>query len=348
MFAEAGQDRHAEQEVAADTGGELHPAVQALMLEGDQVASECAFAYDVSTGVGRELGHVDRKYAGLAPYEIPGTVDLVIRGSGRAVVVDYKSFEAVDAASENAQLATYALMVARTYGLDEVTVAIVYLAGFHRPDVATLGPLDLDAHAQRLRKLHGDVARAAADPERYLSTGKHCRYCPAFLSCPRQADLRADVANESIAVRVEAMIPFGDDESAADAFDLLQRIKTLTTRMTAALYARAAERPIPLRDGTVLGERQKQGNESLDGDVTYQVIRERHGQAIADAAVERKASKKQIKEALKLAGVAGEVAKLERAVIDEVRARGGSRRETKTVIERYTPEIEVKCIEALT
>ena len=44
-----------------------------------------------------------------------------------------------------------------------------------------------------------------------------------------------------------------------------------------------------------------------------------------------------VREALKLAGVAGEVAKLERAVLEEIRARGGAKRETRTVVERYTP-----------
>jgi hypothetical protein len=65
--------------------GELHPAVVALMVEGDRLTTEPAFAYDCATDTARELGHVDRRYRDLAPYEIPGTMDLLIFQPGRDV-----------------------------------------------------------------------------------------------------------------------------------------------------------------------------------------------------------------------------------------------------------------------
>jgi len=325
--ATAGSDRHAEAEAAADTGGELHPAVVALMVEGDQLATECAFAYDCATDSARELGHVDRRYRDLAPYEIPGTMDLLILGPGRAVVVDYKSFAEVDPAERNTQIATYALMVARTYGLDEVTVAIVYLVGGRRPSIATLGPLDLDAHAARLRRLHVDVARPSAPV-----SGPHCRYCPAFLSCPVQHALIIDVG-DALPLAIERSIPFDDDQSAAEAFDLLARIKTLSTRIQAALYARAAERPVPLANGMVLGARTVEGNDRIDGNVAYEVVRERHGQDVADQAVERHATRKRLSDALK--PLVGKLAPELRAVLAEVEARGGIERRESTRVEVY-------------
>lgn len=328
VHATAGQDRHAEAEAAADTGGELHPAVVALMVEGDQLATECAFAYDAATDTARELGHVDRRYGDLAPYELPGTMDLLIRQEGRAVVVDYKSFAEVDPAERNTQLATYALMVARCYGLDEVTVAIIYLVGGRRPSIATLGPLDLDAHAARLKRLHVDVARPSAPV-----SGPHCKYCPAFLACPVQHALTIDVG-ETLPLRIEATIPFHDDASAAEAFDLLQRIKTLSTRIQAALYARAAERPIPLGNGMVLGSREKQGSTVIDADIAYAVVRELHGQEAADKSVTRKASQVGIERAV------GKPAK--KAVMAEIEARGGTSRDVKTVTEVYAPALAME------
>lgn len=330
--ATAGQDRHAEAEAAADTGGELHPAVVALMREGDQMATECAFAYDVATDTARELGHVDRRYGSLAPYELPGTMDLLIRGHGRAVVIDYKSFAEVDPAERNTQLATYALMVARCYGLDEVTVAIVYLTNAHRPSIATLGPLDLDAHAARLKRLHVEVAKPSAPV-----SGPHCKYCPAFLACPVQHALTIDVG-ETLPLRIEAQVPFGDDQSAAEAFDLLQRIKVLSTRIQAALYARAAERPIPLGNGMVLGERTVEGNDRLDGNIVWSVVRDLHGQEMADAAVERHATKAKLDAAIKAAGL--KVAPTKRAVLAEVEARGGIERRQATRVEVYAAALE--------
>ena len=330
--ATAGQDRHAEAEAAADTGGELHPTVVALMVEGDHLATECAFAYDAATDTARELGHVDRRYGTLAPYELPGTMDLLIRGEGRAVVVDYKSYAEVDPAERNTQLATYALMVARCYGLDEVTVAIIYLVGGRRPSIATLTALDLDAHAARLKRLHVDVARPSAPV-----SGPHCKYCPAFLACPVQHALTIDVG-ETLPLRIEAQMPFGDDQSAAEAFDLLQRIKTLSTRIQAALYARAAERPIPLGNGMVLGQRTVEGNDRIDGNVAYEVVRERHGQAVADQAVERHATKTRLSAALK--PLVGKLAPELRAVLAEVEARGGISSKPSTRVEVYALALE--------
>ena len=340
--AAAGTERHADDEAAIDLGNEddvLPAKVLAMIRPDDRKATECAFAYDCATGTARELGHIKhRAYADLSPFEIPGTADLVILGGGRAIVVDKKGHERVGAAETNEQTLSLALMVARTYGLDEITVVIYYEIG--APDIATIGALDLDGHAERLKTLLVDIARAQVEPTKFLAMGKHCRYCQAFLSCPRQHALTLEVGSAQAAMAIEARIPFADDADAAAAFDLLGRIKMLTARISAALYARAAERPIPLLNGNVFGPREKQGNEKLDGDVVYAVIRDQHGQGIADAAVVRQATKKRIKEALVFAGSKGEIAKLERAVLAEVAARGGSSRETKTVIEEYEPEMK--------
>lgn len=340
-FAEEGTERHADMEGAVDDGDheKLPAEVQALMRDGDKMATECAFAYDVATDTARELGHLKhRAYEGLAPFEVPGTVDLLIMGNGRAIVVDYKGFEEVDDAESNAQTATYALMVARKYGLSEITVVIVYLTGLRKPSIAILGAFDLDGHAARLKQLQFDVARAAADPGAHLVTGKQCKYCPAFLSCEKQSALTIDVSSADTVMAIESRIPFESDEDAADAFDLLQRIKMLTTRMSAALYARAAERPIPLRSGKMFGPVEKLGSEKLDGDIVYAVVKEKHGQGVADAAVVRSATKKRLKEALGFVG-AKSVAAAERDVLEAVRAKGGAERKPKTSIEEYEPPL---------
>lgn len=345
-FADDGTDRHADTEAAIDLGNSedvLPPKVQALIQDGDLTATECAFAYDVATGTARELGHIKhRDYQHLSPFEIPGTVDLLIKGNGRAIVVDKKGFERVGPAETNEQTMTYAIMVARTYGFDEITVVIFYEIG--GVDIATIGPLDLDAHAEKLKTLLVDVARAQVEPAKFLKVGHGCKYCNAFLSCPKQHALTLEVGSADMAMSIETRIPFDDDADAAAAFDLLGRIKMLTTRLSAALYARAGERPIPLGNGHVFGPREKLGNEKLDGDVAYTVIREQHGQGIADAAVVRTASKKRIREALVFAGGKGEIAGLERAVLAEIKKRGGIEQKTKTVIEEYEPQAVLRAV----
>ncbi len=313
--ADDGNDRHADAETAADLGGDLDPRVRALIQPGNQLAAECSFAYDVADDTARALGHLARRdYQELRPFEIPGTVDLLIRGTGRICVVDYKSFEDVEPAASNAQLATYALMVARAAGLDEVTVAIVYLGTPWRPaDVATLYAFDLDAHADRLRTLMTGASRT-------LRISRHCKYCPAFHDCPEQLALSEQAAGGALALRVETMIPFENDDDATRAMELLGQISMLHTRLKAALYARAAERPIPLRNGKLFGKQPTTGNEKLNGDVVWQAVKELHGADVADRVVVRTATKKQLEATLK--GKRGAVP----AVLKLVRERGGSER----------------------
>lgn len=327
-YADAGDERHADAEAAADLGGELDQRVRALLQPGDEMAAECSFAYDVSDDTGRGLGHLGgRRYDNLGPFEIPGTIDLLIRGTKRLLVIDYKSFEDVEPAERNTQLATYALMVARAAGLDEVTVAIIYLAAPWRPaDVATLYSYDLDAHADRLRTL-------MVGGDRTLRTGRHCKYCPSFHDCPEQKQLAADASGGALAVRVEAMIPFEQDDDAATAYELRDRLRMLLKRLEAGLYARAAERPIPLRNGKMFGPRDKLGNEKLDGDIVYQVAKAHHGQAFADEAVTRQATKKRLEEALKKSGQ--KVAPAMRSLLAEVKALGGVTQKHGTEFEEY-------------
>lgn len=343
--AEAGVENHAEMEDAGDAG-EIHkfPAeVQALIDPDATLETETAFVYNIATGESRKLGKVDRDYGQLGPFDIPGTLDLHVVSPRRLVIVDWKRFEDVEPAETNTQAATYALMAGRFYNRTDITIAISYLgAGKERTDIAEIGSLDLDAHAERLKRLHVDVARAAQDPEPFLNPGPHCKYCEAFMSCPRQKDLGIQLGNGVALLQVEAQLPFHDDESAAEAYEFMERVKLFYTRLRAALYARAGEKPIPLRGGGVLGPVIKQGHEKLDGDIVYAVLKERHGQAIADAAVIRSATKKRLKEALAFTGEA--VAVEERAVLAQVRAQGGSKRETKTVIEVFDPHRTLKAV----
>lgn len=338
-YAVSGTARHADREAAADVRdlSRLPAEVSSMIRSSDRLIVESVFAYDVATDVGRMIGPVPRdRYHEIerGPFEIFGKPDLVIIGGAGAIVVDYKGYEPVAPAESNAQLATYALMVARTYEIDEVHATIVY--EIRRPSIATLEAIDLDAHAERLRQLHGDVARAAREPGRYLKTGPHCKYCPAFDACPRQLALRVDVETGLVSMRVEQSIPFADDEEAQWALDLLAELKLIETRLHAALAVRAKERPIPLRNGKMWGERDVLGKEKLAGDVVHAVMSARYGPKIAEIAAPRVATKKAIKEALGFVG-ADSVAEAERELLAEVKAAGGARRDTKTEVGEYDP-----------
>lgn len=325
--ADDGTARHEDAEIAALLGGvdDLPWQVRKLLEPGDVLSAECAMAYDVPDDTARALGHINwRDYAPhLRPFELPMTLDLIVYGERRILVIDYKGYRKVTPAAVNPQLLTGALAVARASGRDEIMVAIVYLgASWLSADVATLGAFELDMHAGVLRAM-------VASSDRSLHAGPHCEYCHAFIPCPLQREIAAQAGNGTMAVRVEAMIPFDDDAEASEAYDLYQRIRIVATRMRAALTARAAERPIPLGNGRFFGRVDKQGNERLSGDVVHAVVTELHDRDTADRAVIRSATKKRLDEALK--GKRGAAKK----VLDVVRERGGALRTAGSEITEY-------------
>jgi CRISPR/Cas system-associated exonuclease Cas4 (RecB family) len=337
--ADAGTERHEADEAAIDLGSAedaLPAEVVAMFLPGDKHSTEPSFAYDTATDTARALGNIKRRdYSSLSPYEIAGTPDLVVIGNGRAIVVDHKGFERVQDAEVNAQTLTYALMVARAGGFDEVTVVIYYELG--RPDIAVIGSLQLDAHAARLKRLQVDVVRAQQNPDAFLKAGSHCKYCESFFYCKAQQGLVLEVGGVGMPMRIEASIPFEQDDEAARAFDLMERIGMLQKRLSSALYARAAERPFTVPDGRVFGPREKLSNLKLDGTAVWKLLREMYGSHVADAAIERKATGKKLEEALRIPQK-GTLAGRKREVLAALKANGGATQETRTVVDVHDAE----------
>lgn len=329
-YAEQGRDNHDDMESAVHDGdySRLPDEVQAALAEYDVIQAEVAVAFDVATGEARELGVGVKAYEGLAPFEIPGRMDLLALDAARtrALVLDWKLYSDADWT----QLLFYALAIARCYRLDEVTVAFVYL-GTGRVHWRTLDALDLDAFSIRLRDLHERVAKEQRKltlnvlPD--TNEGKWCRYCPASPSCPSRVALARRVLDGNEANAMALVRPL-DDASAARLYHDIARARSILEQLSKAVYARAAESPIPLGGGTYLGKTTKYGNEKLDGDVVWQVVSDRFGRDLADLAVTRSATKKALHEALR-------DGKTERDVLDEVRRRGGARRDDKEDIAVY-------------
>ncbi len=334
-----GVKRHDERDQAIKAGNP--PEVLTTRWPGYTWRAEVALAFDVATGKGWEIGQgIGRRYGDLGPFAIPGTADVIGRGpAGELVVLDWKSFDPnVSRAAVNAQLHTLALAATRAYGVDSCEVAISHEV---RPlDVAELDFANLEMFHVELRAL---VERSATARQRVrdglkltLTTGDHCRWCGAFNDCDAQKLLALEVSNGAAAMRFELLMPLEDDDTARRAYEFFERVKMLTARLRSALYARGAERPIPLGDGRWFGKNPKLGATKIDADVAYNVIREKHGQEVADAAIERKASQAGIKRGLEFAGAKGKVAELQRDVMAEIKKRGGTRREETEAIEEFT------------
>lgn len=339
--SEAGTARHAARERDINAGNVPDALVE--RWPDLEWRAEVAFAYNVATGQGRELGvAIGRGYeaAGAESFEVCGTADVVGYGRGKLVILDWKSFDPnVSRAAQNAQLHVIALAAARAYGLLEAEVAIHHeVRGL---DVAALDALDLDAFAADVAQLVADVAKVRAAHRAGLpltfSPGQHCRYCPAFHACPQQQQLALEVSSGAADHRVE-LLSLDDDETAADAYEFSKRIGMLKKRLDERLYARAKDRPIPLRGGKVFGLRETLGNREIDGDAAWKYIAEAHGRDVADDAVTREASQKSIEAALKRHGVPTP-AKAKDAVLRELEARGGVTRKRKSAVEEYSPQL---------
>lgn len=348
-WSEAGTERHEDQEDRINAG-DVPEEIRALVGDGVEVRAEVALAYDVSTGAARELGTgIARDYSGLGPYEIPGTCDALAILPDSVVVIDHKGWESVDAAERNVQVAFLALTAARAHRKNEATVAIVYLRGDRRVvDKAALDMFELDAFAGRVRAVHAAVGAQRQRRQRGelvdVAEGPHCKYCPAVAVCPAKVALLQRLISGQEADEMELMMPL-DATSARNAYERWQAGRALLRRVERALYAFAAETPIPLGDGKFFGKYTKPGNEKLDGDVMYKVVREKHGPEVALQAVTLSATKTRLKDALKAANVAP-VAAAERDVLAEVRARGGATREPTETVGEYEARLELVTKEA--
>jgi hypothetical protein len=327
--AAAGTAHHEQLESDIDTGN-APDDIEALISPGDIVITEQAFAYNVATDTARRLTVASKRAYQTEPFEIPGTPDLVIVGQ-RLTVVDHKSNEEVAAAHENEQTATYALTLARFYGRDEVDVVIRYK--WRRPSQATLTALDLDAHAARLKQLQIDVVKARENVRGWVVSGVHCKYCEV-IDCPAWESVRIRAANGELALHVEAGMPFANDSDAAQAWDLLGRLKLLTGRLEGALKMRAKERPFLTLDGLEVREVIEEGNRRIDGEKAYELIRSRFGTEVADDSAKRTVSQKGIEEALKKHGLKPA---LKAQVVKDLEAAGAVTRETKTSVKPLPP-----------
>lgn len=343
-YQEDGNALHAANE-AAIKAGHL-PFWLEETWPGHEWRAEVKFAYDIATGVGRELpaGEGHRDYGTLGAFEVPGTADIV--GIGRdgvgriysLVIPDLKSFDPeVKHPSANKQLATLALAATRAYSLTGCEVAIKHeVRGLER---AMLDSFDLDAFALDLRELVLDVIKEGHARRNGLPItlvpGKQCRWCNAFDACPRSKELVQLVRAPAIDARITSAIPCNDDATASDLFDLAARVRLLLKRIDSALHARAAERPIPRPGGKLWGPVPVLGDRKIDGNIAHAQLLELHGQLVADAAITRTTSQKAIEDALRPVAGKGQLTAIKKKVIDAIDAAGGVTRKPGTSYEEY-------------
>lgn len=308
-------------------------------------AAEVTFAYDSATLTAREVGRgLARDYSAVIPTEVAGTADVVAIAGDAVLVWDYKTGHgALPPAEKNWQLRALALMACRAYGKQRAQVEVVRIdeSGGVWFDSATFDAFDLDAIEGELQTLLAVVIaerqRKARGEALTYSQGAHCRYCPAFQHCEANTKLLREVAADpqSIERLLDGALTL---DTAAKAYRKIHAVRAILGKVESAIYAFAAQQPIPLGDGVMLGEVETT-RESLDGAKAREVIAGLYGSKAAEASTKVTVTKKALEGALKAVATErkGKVAPLKREALAAIEAAGGIARKTTKTVKEYTP-----------
>lgn len=319
--------------------------VSALPL-GVEWQAEVALAYDVEAEATRLVGlDIGRRYGERqAPGEMFMSLDTAAVVDGVGFVGDWKTGQGrVTSAQDNWQLKAQALAYARWKGVEEVSVAVVKLPADGTPyfDVAVLDAFELALAASELRELYRRVTAAEVTPV----MGEHCRYCPAFESCPAQGKLIARMARSPEQIEAD-VLDMLTPENAARAYERLRAVDAVMKRVWKAVFAYVRERPIRLEDGSLFGEVEVE-KEVLDAAVVRRVLTQMHGQDVADVACDFETSKAAVERALrpvyearKAAGAPTTLKALKEAVYRAVEAEGGVATVKRVEVKAHRPGAE--------
>lgn len=349
-YAEAGTWRHWYLEHVGKLGSEkalegvpdhYKPMCDEIDLEGlpTSLAMELAFAYNWRTGEARELGRgLHRNYSMCGPDDIAGTIDALGLTDDAIYVGDFKGWALVKA-RENAQLLFAALCATKVFDHDKAIMEIINVRGGHNwRSKATADIFDLGAFAEKLKTtmLIVEQVKGGATLNPAVVEGDHCRYCPAYDSCPAKTKMLLVMAGGQ-------SLPTLNRDGARKAYETWKAMKKLTDVAGSRLYAYAEHNTIDLGDGLVFGSHETLSNESIDGDVAYELIRKRLGQKYADKAVTRKATKGNLTNAIRLAKkdsvISGTQKREVESILTELRASGAATRQpSKTITEEHRPK----------
>lgn len=348
--------------------------VAALPLDAMRYAQEVTFAYDVVTGVAREVGRGltrEQAYANLAPAEIGGTADVVgISEDGLTVIIfDFKfGHSPIAKAAANWQIRFLVMAAARAYGAIQGRGALIHVKTNGLPfyDAAAFDAFEVALIAHETAGLYERAARAEqahrAGEVPPCTTGEHCRYCPSLAYCPAQTSLVRTVVGELEAGDLDRPLTVA---TAAEAWQRVKAIEAWAKRAKAVLVTYAAGNPIPLPGGLVLGSVTEAANERVDGATARAVLLDLEGGAegaiyfaswvtgsdptpaldalagwaFADQACEFSTSKTAIEKALRpVAQSLGlTFAAVNRAALGAVRAAGAMSRPTVTTVKEHVP-----------
>jgi hypothetical protein len=291
--------------------------------------SEVTFSWRPDTGEARLVGsHLERAY----PEEdgvIFGTADYcssIDLADDWVEVADLKTGNGdVEPVGRNAQLRFLAMAAARWGEVSKARIGILHATGERTWwEWADLDAFELENVAVELRRLTKRIGQArddvAAGRMPHLTVGEHCRWCAARHGCPARVAMAQRLAGEPEAV-VRNLKALLTPETAKLALDRWRAASAALKEVGSALYAYAAEAPIPLGDGRVWGPVTSY-RQTIDAAKAWPVLVGLWGADAARAAMRLETSKAGIGRGLEVAGGAGPKAARLRSVMDALDAAG--------------------------
>lgn len=257
------------------------PGVEAITLTSGHIVqtaalelpphslSEVAFSYDVVTDKATCHGKLTsgRQYPDSSYSTIHGTADVVGKSTvfiGEDIsdaaecadVVDYKTGSVVHE-PDSWQMRVLAFMAARCTGAPVARSRITKVRDGQvvHSEWKLWRPDELNETAILLRVTYDAVQKLAWKKDRIglenVTTGPHCHFCPAFLSCPAQRALLCGNLSD---------IPSVTIDSAKQAWAYWQRLRTLSQKMEDSLKAIASSEPIDVGGGYKWGKAYEGAN----------------------------------------------------------------------------------------
>ena len=269
------------------------------------VENALALSPDAGEALALPEGGGYRDYSEAPEGYVCGTADVIAVFWDHVLITDWKSGgEVLPAPERNLQLRFHALAAALAYRVGRTTVQLAYIDGEGRITVSSFefSEEDLAGIAAEIRGIVERIERARRGRPGFR-VGSHCRYCPAFASCPAQAGAAQALLEE----KLEELTP----EKAAEAWRRLLAMEAATKKVRKALGDYAENRGgVPLEDGRELRLVESRRDTILP-DVVMPLLRDLYGDE-ADRAVS--ITKKGIEK------IAGDEA---RTVLSEIEGSGG-------------------------
>lgn len=329
---------------------EFRPACE--LIDTDRLpthlAAEVTFRLDLwgerAEEVGRDLDRSTYAKRTGEAWVVYGTADLVgiDEESDAVVVYDYKTgWSTQDDAADHWQIKALALAAAWAYGKANARVGIirVWETGRVSYDVAELDTFDLEGAAEELNRILDARVKAGEDLREGLApsvtTGRHCRYCPAFHSCPAQVALARQVAAAPYELDRQ-LAELITTENAAKAYHRIAQVQMVLDRVKKQIHALAEKEPIPLGNGRMLGPVER-SRESIVGEKAMPILREHFGAEVAEAAIEISITKGRLKNALQSYAkqTGSKITHVERQALDLLRKSGGVSVSTSRMVAEY-------------